>query len=263
MVVELATEMATMGHEVTVRLPYKLPYPTQWRGVKWVDEEVEYDIAFRFDDYAHGSKSDILVACRSDPPAHERFRKMVFLSRTHAEHCGYAGAEYIGGGVRLRDYPTPLSWNQRIPRRVLFTSSLDRAPSAVIIGKAFDFVTTYRGQREVERDELIRLQRLAKVLIHPCEPVRPSEFFCMSVLEALAAGTPVIASDADALKELWGRAAITLPLPIRYREWMDTIEYLLYDIPRWENLSSVGREVAKEYDWSLVARKYLEVAGVT
>ena len=133
------------------------------------------------------------------------------------------------------------------------------------IGRAFDFVHTYKpvpGWKTVEvtRDELIRIQSSALALIYPLAPVRPSDFFSMAVLEAHAAGTPVVVSDADSMADIWSDSAIVLPLPIRHAVWVEEVERLLASPKRWQRYSDLGREKAKCYDWSAVAARYLEVA---
>jgi glycosyltransferase involved in cell wall biosynthesis len=105
---------------------------------------------------------------------------------------------------------------------------------------------------EIDRQALVELQRTAMALIHPCDPIAPSEFFCMSALECMAARTPVILSDADALPELWGDVCTILPRPIDYAAWSDALDNLLSPEAAYQK--------AKTYDWPLVAKKYLEVA---
>ena len=104
------------------------------------------------------------------------------------------------------------------------------------------------------------VQRTAQVLIYPLDPRRPSDFFSMAVLEALAAGTPVIVSDADAMPELWSDAAVVLPRPVDLGEWYETVDRVLTDRVMWRRLSAAGRERAQDFAWPLVAERYLEVA---
>jgi hypothetical protein len=265
--VELAASLAMLGHEITVRLPYPLgARDILHRDVRWVGADAavgRYDLLFSFDDFEVGDHADrtILVACRSDPPRHRDFDQRIYLSKTHAELVGDPDAPHIGGGVWLDAYADPLPAVSRVPRRVIYTSSPDRGGHhAATIGKDFDYVATYRGANELDRGDLRRLQRTAMVQIHPCDPRRPSEFYGLSILEAMAAGTPCVISDADALPELWSAAAIVLPRPIDYGEWWQQIDELMDDRDLWADASVAGLTVASEYDWLAQAKRYLEAA---
>lgn len=83
----------------------------------------------------------------------------------------------------------------------------------------------------------------------------------MAVLEAMAAGTPVVVSDADSMAELWSEAAIVLPRPINLNEWYLAVDELLGNPVLWKAHSLRGKHLAKQYDWPVVARKYLEIAS--
>lgn len=174
---------------------------------------------------------------------------------------GHPSRPYVGGGVDLADYASPL---RRIPSRVICTSSPDRCPAASVIGSAFDFVHTYRPVggvgHEYTREEIIDLQKTARVQIYPLDPRRPSDFFSMSVLEALAAGTPVVLSDADAMPELWGDAAIVLPRPIDLGSWYETTDRLLTDRALWKEMSERGRRKAEAFTWDRQALRLLALA---
>jgi len=264
LVVEVACELAAQGHRVTVRVPRKLPEERVWRGVRWIGanwESQAYDILFSSDDYAPQDKGEsrVLVVQRWAPVQHTRFDEVTFMSSYHATQLGFPSATVIGGGVRIADYALKVA---RRPRGVLYASSPDRGGHhAAAIGKMFDFHATYRGADEVTRDELILEQKAAKVLIHPCDPAVPSEAFSMAVLEAMAAGTPCVISDADALPELWADAAVILPRPIRYSEWATTIEDLLSSRERWMGCHYLGLDKAALYDWPVVASRYLALAA--
>lgn len=264
--VEVATALADQGHHVTVRLPYQMRSRV-WRRTRWIglDSAPErYDVLFCLDDFQQRDRGDreALVACRSDPPVHTDFDQLIFLSRTHARLMGHDGRPSVGGGVSMADYRTPQT---RLLRRVICTSSPDRCPAARTIGQTFDFVHSYKPVRgydtvELDRAGLIDLQQTAKVLIYPLDPSRPSDFFSMAVLEAMAAGTPVVVSDADSMPELWADAALVLPRPIDYGMWYATVEDLLSDPIHWRIQSRLGKAKAADHDWSLVAPRYLEAA---
>jgi hypothetical protein len=269
-VVQLANQFAK-DHEVTVRLPTPRPsWPLSaslvtWNDVRWIGDDAkaeQYDILFAFDDFDVKDKADriALVACRSDPPPHTHFDQMIFLSAHHAATMGHPGRPHVGGGVNLADYKET---KPRLPRRVICCSSPDRCAKAPVIGRGFDFVHSYKPvpgfqTTQFDRAGLIDLQQTAQVMIYPLDPSRPSDFFSMAVLEAMAAGTPVVVSDADSMPELWGGAAIVLPRPIRLSQWHEWTEHLIGDRVGWAIQSDRGRKLAARYDWSLVAQRYLK-----
>ena len=227
---------------------------------------MRFDVLFCFDDFQRrdvGAQS-VLVACRSDPPRASDFDQLIFLSRTHARGMGHGERPVVGGGVNLRDYERG---QRRMPGLVICTSSPDRCRAAFDIGVQFPkFVFTYRSvpglppTTQLDRAGLVALQQKARVLIYPLDPVRSSDFFSMAVLECLAAGTPVIVSDADAMEELWGGCAMVLKRPIRLSQWTGAVEELLLNKTEWNSYSLMGKEIAKRYSWDIVARKYLAAA---
>lgn len=266
MVYNLSREMARQGHEVTVRLPRVVPAKLGGgRLVRWIgtsDPPDRFGILYCFDDYDRRDTADrtVLVACRSDPPVHTDFDRLVFLSRTHARLMGYPDALAIGGGVDLEDYRQPRT---RYPKRVIYTSSPDRGghhASAIAQAGSYDFYATYRGANELFRRDLVNIQQTAKLMIHPYDAPRESELFCMSALECLAAGTPVILSDGPALVELWGDVAVVIPKPIRYFHWVEVIDRLLGDKNEWQRRSEMGKAKAVDFAWSTQAERYLTAA---
>lgn len=76
-------------------------------------------------------------------------------------------------------------------------------------------------------------ERLAesRVLAYPCDPVRYTEGYGCSVLDACAAGCMPIISNADALGEVHGGAARVLDGPIDYDRWSSAIADALSSPP--------------------------------
>jgi phosphatidylinositol alpha-mannosyltransferase len=93
-----------------------------------------------------------------------------------------------------------------------------------------------------------------------CAPNLLGESFGVILIEALAAGAPIVASDLDAFaKVLQDGAAGVLVRRGDPSALARALAGLLGDPDRRAALSAHGRQVAAAYDWSVVARRILQV----
>jgi phosphatidyl-myo-inositol alpha-mannosyltransferase len=93
-----------------------------------------------------------------------------------------------------------------------------------------------------------------------CAPNLLGESFGIVLIEALAAGAPVVASDLDAFAAvLEDGAAGVLVRRGDARDLARALSDLLADPAHRARLAATGRRVAAEYDWSVVARRVLAV----
>ncbi len=99
-----------------------------------------------------------------------------------------------------------------------------------------------------DEDELALLYSGAALYVHPSL----DEGFGLPPLEAMACGTPVLASSAGALKETLGDAAALLP-PSEPGIWAKTIMDLLRDSLRREDLVRKGIARARAFTWERTA----------
>ncbi|MEN3356514.1 MAG: phosphatidyl-myo-inositol alpha-mannosyltransferase [Mycobacteriales bacterium] len=93
-----------------------------------------------------------------------------------------------------------------------------------------------------------------------CAPNLGGESFGIILLEAMAAGTPIVASDLDAFRRVLadGRAGVLVPTG-EPAPLAAAVAVLLDDPARRAELSVVGSEVVAPYDWRVVAAQVLDV----
>ncbi len=100
----------------------------------------------------------------------------------------------------------------------------------------------------VSQDELVELYRGAACLVQPSR----FEGFGLPVLEAMACGTPVVALDEPALREVAGEAAVF----VEEHELADGMQRAIAERDR---LVAAGLERAGSFSWRVSAERTLEV----
>lgn len=131
----------------------------------------------------------------------------------------------------------------------LHGASADLARAAEALGDRVEWAG------RVSEAELAAWYARAEALVLPSR----HEGFGLPVLEAMAAGCPVVAADAGALPEVGGAAAIYCPA----REpaaWAEALAGLAAAPAERARLAEAGRERAREFSWDRTAE--LTVAGL-
>lgn len=111
---------------------------------------------------------------------------------------------------------------------------------------------------QLDRRTLAALYRRATIVLFPSE----REGFGLPVVEAMACGTPVLASDLAVLREVGGDAAVYCRLAdVDY--WVRTVAGLLLDWQArpdaWADRCAAGLAQASKFTWAEYARKTVDV----
>jgi glycosyltransferase involved in cell wall biosynthesis len=106
----------------------------------------------------------------------------------------------------------------------------------------------------VDDDELAGLQARARVMAMPTL----AEGFGLPVLEAMASGLPVMASDLPVLREVGGDAALYFD-PRSTRSIAEALQVVAGQPHRMEQLSAAGLRQAAIFSWRRVAEETLQV----
>jgi glycosyltransferase involved in cell wall biosynthesis len=112
----------------------------------------------------------------------------------------------------------------------------------------------------LERDVLAAIYRRAALLLHTAE----AEGFGLPLIEAMACGCPVLASDLPVLREVGGEAVDYCPVA-GVEAWANSAIRLLAERTRnegaWDLRVQAGLERAQRFSWSENARQTARIYG--
>lgn len=148
---------------------------------------------------------------------------------------------------------------QMIPEaRLLIVGAYDRMDKAPYVLQTRHLKLSgvhFIGQ--VDDAELARYYRTATVF---CAPSTGMESFGLILLEAMAAGAPIVASNIDGYREVVsdGNEGLLVP-PEDPQALAEAMLALLNDPARRTALSAAGRIKAASYDWGIIAQRMLNL----
>ncbi len=152
-------------------------------------------------------------------------------------------------GRLLEAYVSLKSRQSSLPAMVW--GGLERWDSSELVTEARERGVNLPGF--IAQEDLPTLYRQAEMLIYPSL----YEGFGLPPIEAMACGTPVIASNTTSLPEVVGTAALTVN-PTSVEAIAAAIAQLLNDNSLRERLQQAGIERAREFTWPRTSQRLLE-----
>lgn len=114
----------------------------------------------------------------------------------------------------------------------------------------------YHGK--IGQNDLAQLMVECDLMLYPCDTMSPTETGCISIVEALSAGCPVVTTDCDCIGEDYDEITRQTHLPFDGLTYIDAIIDAL-DPEDYAALREAGIKFAEsERDWSVIARQWAE-----
>jgi glycosyltransferase involved in cell wall biosynthesis len=104
-------------------------------------------------------------------------------------------------------------------------------------------------------EEVAGLVQGAAVLVHPAV----AEGFGLVPLEAMAAGTPVIATRSSSIPEVVDEAGVLIEDPASTSAWADALRKVIGDADYRASLAVAGEQRAAQFSWQHAAKTMLEI----
>lgn len=119
----------------------------------------------------------------------------------------------------------------------------------------------------LSRQELVREQLECQVHVWPSDPPNiGSQIHGLTQMECAAAGAALVLSDIEAFPEVFGAAAVLLPVPgtfvpqserrVDAQDWAEAIAELMLDEQKWAEASREARALAEQHTWARVIKNW-------
>lgn len=128
------------------------------------------------------------------------------------------------------------------------------APHLRRLAREMDAPVDFLGR--VPHDELPRLYASSRLTVLPS--VNSQEAFGIALLESMAAGTPVVASDLPGVREVAGLAGITAR-PNDAHDLADAVTCAWHNAPKFGSAADIQARVEAKYSWDAVLDAWIPV----
>jgi glycosyltransferase involved in cell wall biosynthesis len=134
-----------------------------------------------------------------------------------------------------------------------FESEIERA-RLLVAQSGLEKMVHFIGPVDQANDILVKLYNAAIALVHPSF----YEGWCVTPLEAMACGTPVIAADISSIREVVADAAVLVP-PDEIDAWKPAMLRVVEDEIYRSNLAEKGSKHVGQHTWKRAAHRLRKV----
>ena len=119
--------------------------------------------------------------------------------------------------------------------------------------------------KSVSRQEIAKVFSNSRILAYTCDPVRFTEGFSCTTLEAAVAGCLPVIVGADALGEIYGNFVPTIPSPYSKNrdQYFDTLMKYLIDNDAYKQAQTKAKEMAKTHNWTEINKQLEVILGLS
>jgi glycosyltransferase involved in cell wall biosynthesis len=205
---------------------------------------------------AHGRIVVTPNACdaRFAPPA-----SLDAARRAAARHLGFEAPFFLVVGQNQPSKAHPVALRAFAGARVgdhrlVLVQRLEAGRGLSALARSLGAGGRVHFAESLPEDALVALYQAATALVQPSL----AEGFGLPVLEAMASGCPVVASDIPPLSEVLGGAGVLAP-PGAVEGFRDALEALVSSPSRLTELRERGLSRARDFSWDRTAARTLEV----
>lgn len=109
---------------------------------------------------------------------------------------------------------------------------------------------------KVGQRQLSKLQMSSVAWLYPLDSIAPTETGCITAIENMAAGNPVITTDCDCMEDEFSGTGVIISLPFDVDEFVSAVEFILTNETAYNTLQQQGFEFAQTRDWRKIARQW-------